>query len=306
MPNLPSVNANNISKLPSTSSTEDSVELLNLFTHYDEDQCAETVCMLLGIQRDTLNIYYTNQKNLPGGWPPITSLVNKIRMNILSSKSWHPKTSFNKNAGGYYLEIKNLINWGMKYATIQIKECLNKYKLPCTGRTKEECLPIITTHIADTYLEWITTNAVGDKEKAGINKCSKATKAIRSLLVEAQHMCYFFVGNQANTHLAKPSFKHPNLIITALNNTRKKKSIRQGGVSVTGKKIKQSDLLRGQVHAALTDKQLEPFTPWFLLRKTVDGVKSPPGRKYTKWPPDDEKVITKCMHQALLLSLIHI
>eukprot|EP00815_Leptocylindrus_aporus_P012124 CAMPEP_0116061398 /NCGR_PEP_ID=MMETSP0322-20121206/7062_1 /TAXON_ID=163516 /ORGANISM="Leptocylindrus danicus var. apora, Strain B651" /LENGTH=143 /DNA_ID=CAMNT_0003546351 /DNA_START=861 /DNA_END=1289 /DNA_ORIENTATION=- len=102
MPNLPSVNANNISKLPSTSSTEDSVELLNLFTHYDEDQCAETVC---------------------------------------------------------------------------------------------------------------------------------------------------------------------------------------------------------------TDKQLEPFTPWFLLRKTVDGVKSPPGRKYTKWPPDDEKVyfqavrdnfITKCMHQALL------
>ena len=67
MPNLPSVNANNISKLPSTSSTEDSVELLNLFTHYDEDQCAETVCMLLGIQRDTLNIYYTNQKNLPGG-----------------------------------------------------------------------------------------------------------------------------------------------------------------------------------------------------------------------------------------------
>ena len=159
MPNLPSVNANNISKLPSTSSTEDSVELLNLFTHYDEDQCAETVCMLLRIQRDTLNNYYTNQKNLPGGWPPITSLVNKIRMNILSSKSWHPKTSFNKNAGGYYLEIKNLINWGMKYATIAIKECLNKYKLPCTGRTKEECLPIITTHIANTYLEWITTNA---------------------------------------------------------------------------------------------------------------------------------------------------
>mmetsp|Transcript_22068 Transcript_22068/g.28386 ORF Transcript_22068/g.28386 Transcript_22068/m.28386 type:complete len:87 (-) Transcript_22068:952-1212(-) len=86
MPNLPSVNANNISKLPSTSSTEDSVELLNLFTHYDEDQCAETVCMLLRIQRDTLNNYYINQKNLPGGWPPITSLVNKIRMNILSSK----------------------------------------------------------------------------------------------------------------------------------------------------------------------------------------------------------------------------
>jgi len=43
-------------------------------------------------------------------------------MNILSSKSWHPKTSFNKNAGGYYLEIKNLMQWGMKYATIQIKE----------------------------------------------------------------------------------------------------------------------------------------------------------------------------------------
>ena len=59
----------------------------------------------------------------------------------------------------------------MKYSTIQIKECLNKYKLSCTGRTKEECLPIITTHIANTYLEWITTNAVGDKVKAGIYKC---------------------------------------------------------------------------------------------------------------------------------------
>ena len=102
---------------------------------------------------------------------------------------------------------------------------------------KNVCLS--SPNIANTYLEWITTNAVGDKVKAGINKCSKATKAIRSLLVEAQHMCYFFVGNQANTHLAKPSFKNPNLLITALNNTRKKKSIRQGGLSVTGKKIKQ-------------------------------------------------------------------
>ncbi len=91
MPNLPSVNANNISKLPSISSTDDSVELLNLFTHYDEDQCADTVCMLLRIQRDTLNNYDTNKKKLPGGWLPITSLVNKIRINILSSKSWHPK-----------------------------------------------------------------------------------------------------------------------------------------------------------------------------------------------------------------------
>jgi len=114
--------------------------------------------MLLRIERDTLNNYFTNQKNLPGGWPPITSLVNKIRMNILSSKSWHPKTFFNKNAGGCYLEIKNLMQWGMKYATIQIEECLNKYKLPCTGSTKEECFPIVTNHIANTDLELISNS----------------------------------------------------------------------------------------------------------------------------------------------------
>ncbi len=159
---------------------------------------------------------------------------------------------------------------------------------------KNVCLS--SPNIANTYLEWITTNAVGDKVKAGINKCSKATKAIRSFLVEAQHMCYFFVGNQANTHLAKPSFKIPNLIITAVNNTRKKKSIRQEGISVTGKKIKQFDLLRGQVYAALTDKQQEPFTPWFLLRKTMDGVKSPPGRKYTKWPRSIKTLINACFY----------
>jgi len=184
MPNLPSVIANNISKLPSTSSTEDSFELLNLFTFCDQDQCAETVCMLLCIERDTLKNYFTNQKILPGGLPPILSLVNKNQNEYSFIQVLASKNVVQQKSRRLLFRNKNLMQWANKYATIQIKEFLNKFKLPCTGRTKDECLPIITTYIANTYLEWITTNVVGGKEKTGINKCSKATKAIRSLLAE--------------------------------------------------------------------------------------------------------------------------
>ena len=266
--------------------------------------------MLLRIEKDRLELLYNSQKKLPGGWQKLEECVNSIRMSILTSKSWHPKCNSRRVSGGYYLEILQLVKWSEGHADVSVKECIAKYKLPCTGNSKHNCLPIVTTHVMNTYMEWLTSTNSGKREKAGINKCQKVTKAVRSILCEAERLCLHFVGNQVNCTLSKPSFQSNYLTVSALNNTRKKKSIQQGGISVSGKKIKQSDFLRGQVHAALTDKQLESFTPWFLLRKPVEGVKKRPGgNKYKIWPPTDDRdyfeavrdnYITKCMHQALL------
>jgi len=39
---------------------------------------------------------------------------------------------------------------------------------------------MVTTHIMKTYMEWLTSTNSAKREKTGINKCQKVTKAVRS------------------------------------------------------------------------------------------------------------------------------
>ena len=42
-------------------------------------------------------------------------------------------------------------------AKTQPKECIARDKLPCTGSTKVKCLPIVATHVMNTYMEGLTS-----------------------------------------------------------------------------------------------------------------------------------------------------
>ena len=125
MPNLPQAHAaTTTTKLPSTATSQETAEILNLFSYYDEDSCKDVVCMLLRIEKDRLETLYNNQKQLPGGWQQLKECGNCIRMSILSSKSWHPKSQSRRVSGGYYLEIQHLVKWSQVHAGVTIEECI--------------------------------------------------------------------------------------------------------------------------------------------------------------------------------------
>ena len=176
-----------------------SEHLGNVFSYFDEDDARNTVRSYLKVSIEQINRWEMENKSNAGALSFVDT-CNQIRQNIFNTKSWWPKLPDSmRSSGKYYLEGKRFARWAKNTASDDIKSWSHAHVIPCTGPTKDECIPFVTPEIAKQYTNYAVALKTSTKD-AGIEMGDSSYKhvvnMIRNLMrSQMKLMISFFVGS---------------------------------------------------------------------------------------------------------------